>query len=115
MFQPLVFNWSQGEFQQLPVGEKLALNSFTYVVRYDTPTLDWKIPHGLNVLLPNIPYNCLSQGQAFMVGVDADKSDLMQTTLHLTEPMSGVLYYALPDDSGSSTPAVSSTSSSTTP
>ena len=98
MFKPIVYNWVQGEFQQLPSGEKIGLGAISYVVNYQTPTDVWQIPHGLNLLLPDIPYTLVSNGQIFMAGVNEELSDLQQTTLLLTEPMSGKLYYQLPDE-----------------
>lgn len=97
MFQPLVFDWQQGEFRQLPAGEKLAASAFTYVINYSTPTILWQIPHGLNIYLPNIPYYLISKGSVFFAGVDEKKSDVMQTTLLLTSPMEGTLTYILPE------------------
>jgi|GEM_PF-1556762 len=97
MFRPIVYSWEKGELQQLPVGEKLALSSFQYVIRYPEPTLVWQIHHGLGIKLPNIPYACMSAGQYFFVGVNEELSDEQQTTLYLTQPMSGDLFYQIPD------------------
>ena len=90
----LYYNFSTGEISVLPQSEVLSADSFSYIVRYVSPSLIWQIPHNLGVYLPAISYKIIGTGGTpHFAGVDELKSDAFQTTLHLTEPVEGVLQY----------------------
>jgi hypothetical protein len=95
-FRALFYSWADGEIRVLPQGEVLSADSFSYIVRYVAPSIEWVIPHQLGVYLPQISYKIIGKGGIpHYAGVDELKSDQFQTTLHLTMPVEGVLQYQI--------------------
>jgi hypothetical protein len=92
----LFYNFNSGEISVLPASEILSADSFSYIVRYIAPSIEWVIPHQLGVYLPEISYKIIGKGGIpHYAGVDETKSDAFQTTLHLTEAVEGVLQYQI--------------------
>jgi len=93
---PLYFDWNTGEIRQVPQGETLVASSVAYYVIFSEPTLEWRIPHKLGKYLPMVSYQLFGpNGTMMMAGIDPVRSDTEQTTLLLTQPMSGFLTYQI--------------------